>query len=77
MDFQTLINAGAGLALAVAGWFARELWQAVSELRADLAHLREELPKTYITKFDFRDAVKELKDLLQRIDGKLSEKVDK
>lgn len=77
MDFQTVVNLGAGAALAVVGWFARQLWQAVSELRADLSHLREELPKTYITKDDFREGVKELKTLLLAIDAKLDRKVDK
>lgn len=77
MDFQTVINLGAGAVLAVTGWFARQLWQAVQELRQDLSHLREELPKTYITKDDFREGVKELKQLLIAIDTKLDRKVDK
>ena len=77
MDYQTLINLGAGTALAVMGWFARELWQAVKDLRLDVAKLREELPKTYITKDDFKDAVSELKQLLIAIDLKLDRKIDK
>jgi cell division protein FtsB len=77
MDFQTLINVGAGAALAVTGWFARQLWGAVSDLRADLARLREELPKTYITKDDFKDGIRELKDLLQAINEKLDRKADR
>lgn len=77
MDFQTLINIGAGTALGVAGWFARQMWGAVTELRNDLAKLREELPKTYITKDDFKDAVSELKALLIAIDNKLDRKADK
>lgn len=77
MDFQTLINVGAGTVLAVIGWFARQLWGAVQELRGDLARLREELPKTYITKDDFKDAVAELKAILHTIDAKLDRKQDK
>ncbi len=77
MDFQTLINVGAGGALAIMGWFARELWSAVKDLREDVAKLREELPKTYITKDDFKDAVSELKNLLIAIDTKLDRKADK
>ncbi len=77
MDLQTVINLGAGCALAVAGWFARQMWGAVNELRSDLAKLREELPKTYITKDDFKDGVAELKQLLIAIDTKLDRKVDK
>ena len=77
MDMQTIINLGAGTALAVMGWFARELWAAVQDLRIDLARLREELPKTYITKDDFKDGVDELKRLLIAIDNKLDRKVDR
>jgi hypothetical protein len=77
VDYQTIINLGAGTALTVVGWFARQLWGAVQQLRDDLAKLREELPKTYITKDDFKDAVRELKDLLIAIDAKLDRKQDK
>jgi hypothetical protein len=37
MDNQHLINALIGGGFAILGWFARELWGAVKELRADLA----------------------------------------
>lgn len=77
MDYQTLINVGSGTALAIMGWFARELWGAVKELRGDLSRLREELAREYITKDDFKDAIKELRDLLVRIENKLDQKADK
>lgn len=77
MDLQTVINIGAGTALTVAGWFARQLWGAVNELRADLSKLREELPKTYITRDDFKDGIHEIKQLLIAIDRKLDAKADK
>lgn len=77
MDYQTLINISGGAALGVIGWFARQLWDASVSLRGDLAKLREELPKTYLTKDDFKDAVRELKELLTSIDTKLDRKVDK
>ena len=77
MDLQTVINLGAGTALGVAGWFARQMWGAVNELRTDLAKLREELPKTYLTRDDFKDGVHELKALLIAIDNKLDRKQDK
>lgn len=77
MDFQSVINLGAGCALAVAGWFARQLWAAVNELRGDLAKLREELPKTYITKDDFKDEAREIKEMLMSINAKLDRKADK
>ena len=77
MDLQTAINFGAACAIAVFGWFGRELWGAVKELRTDLAKLREELPKIYLTRDDFKDGVTELKQLLIAIDRKLDAKADK
>jgi hypothetical protein len=77
MDLQTVINVGGGTALTVIGWFARELWGAVKSLREDLSRLREEIAKDYVTKGDFKDAVKEMKDLLTSIDSKLDRKADK
>lgn len=77
MDFQTVINVGAGGALTVMGWFARELWGAVKELRTDLSKLREELAGKYVSKDDFKDAMREIRDALQRIENKLDQKQDK
>jgi hypothetical protein len=77
VDYQTLINLLAGAAIGATGWFARRLWDAVESLRTDMAKLREELPKTYITKDDFKDGVIELKQLLIAIDAKLDRKADK
>ena len=77
MDYQTLINWAITLGMGVVGWFAKALWSASVDLRNDLAKLREELPKTYITKDDFKDAVGELKSLLIAIDTKLDRKADK
>lgn len=77
MDLQSLFNIVAGTALSVGGWFARRMWDAMDGLRNDVARLREELPKTYITKDDFKDGVSELKQLLVNIDNKLDRKADK
>lgn len=77
MEYQNLINAIAGLAFTVAGWFAREMWAAVKELKADLAHLREELPKSYVARDDYRADMRDVKDMLAKIFDKLDLKVDK
>ena len=66
-----------GIGLSVAGWFARELWAAVKELKADLSKLREDLPKTYVARDDYRDDIRSIKDMLAKIFDKLDGKVDK
>jgi hypothetical protein len=77
MDLQTTLNMFFGIISAGAGWFAREMWAAVKELKSDLAKLREELPTKYVPKDDFKDGMKEIKDMLTRIFDKLDEKQDK
>ncbi len=77
MDFQYVINLAAGLMFGVVGWFGREMWAAVKELKNDLAKLREELPKTYLPKDDFKDSIKEIKEMLQDIQRELKQKADK
>jgi len=77
MDYQSVINLAAGLGFTVAGWFAREMWSAVKELKSDLSKLREELPKTYVTRDDYRDDLREIKEMLGKIFDKLEAKQDK
>lgn len=76
-EYQLFINLGLITVSAVIGWFARELWTAVKELKADLAKLREELPKTYLAKDDYRDDMREIKDMLGKIFDELRTKADK
>ena len=66
-----------GIGMTVVGWFARELWGAVKELKADLATLREDLPKEYVAKDDYREDIREIKALLAKIFEKLENKADK
>ena len=77
MDTQYFINTALGLGFSVLGWFARELWSAVKELKVDLSKLREDLPKSYVTKNDYRDDINEIKNMLGKIFDKLDNKQDK
>ena len=76
-DFQTIINWAGGAALASIGWFARQLWDAVKELKADLANLRVEIAKDYTPKNDFQAAMTELRGMFEIIRDKLDNKADK
>jgi antirestriction protein len=74
---QNTINIIITVTGGIGGWFMRELWAAVKELKADLAKLREELPHEYVVKNDYRADVRELKDMLQKLFDRLDAKVDK
>lgn len=76
-DWNHLFDLMLGSALAVMGWFSRQLWDAVKELKSDLSALREEIAKDYLAKDDFREYTSEIKQMLHRILDKLDEKADK
>jgi len=63
--------------MAVCGWFARELWAAVKDLKSDLAKLREEIPKAYVQRDDYREDMRDIKDMFNKIMDKLELKQDK
>ena len=77
MDTQQLLNIGLSTVMVVIGWFARELWAAVKELKVDLSRMREDLPKVYLAKDDYRSDLKDIRDMLGKIFDKLDAKQDK
>jgi len=72
MDQQT-INLILGGCMGVAGWFARELWTAVQDLKTDLS----KLPTIYVARQDYKDDMREGKEMLRKIFGRLDNKADK
>tara|TARA_R110002126_G_C10207615_1_gene477643 strand:- start:386 stop:607 length:222 start_codon:yes stop_codon:yes gene_type:complete len=73
VETQNLINLIFAGAASVLGWFARELWSAVKELKADIA----QLPKHYVQREDYREDMREIKTMLAKIFDKLDGKQDK
>jgi hypothetical protein len=77
MELQPIINVVGGAILAGMGWFARQLWEAVQELRRDLHQIEVDLPNHYVKKVEYAADVLEVKQLLQKIFDKLDTKADK
>jgi len=77
MDAQDIFNVGLGVLLSILGWIARTLWDAVTSLKDDLARLREELAKNYVSKDDFKTLSESIIRKLDRIEDKLDGKADK
>ena len=65
------------VAVGVVGWFTRTLWEADRDLRDSLAKLREELPKTFVLRDDYKADTAEIKGLLRDIRQALDGKADK
>jgi hypothetical protein len=84
MDFQFIINLVGAAALGVMGWFARQLWDSVKELKNDVAAIRLHVSENYVKKSEI-DTLKVEMDkrfdrielLLDRLYEKLDSKVDK
>jgi hypothetical protein len=72
-----LLNVIFGAGLAVLGWFARELWSAVKNLKEDLIKFKEDVSTYYVRKDDFKEFRGEILSFLQRIENKLDQKQDK
>jgi len=74
---QTFINFALAGASSMLGWWAREMWTSVKELKEDLARLREELPREYCIKVDLDKRFDRVEQVLDKIWAKLDGKADK
>mgnify|MGYP000550091599 CR=1 FL=1 len=84
MDWQHFINLGGGAALGVMGWFARQLWDAVKTLQADINRLELSISDNYVKKSDMATLKAEMgtrfdriEHLIDKVYGKLDSKADK
>jgi hypothetical protein len=78
MDVQvSFVNTIAIIIAGLFGWVGRTLWTATAELKDDIAKLKEDMPKTYVLKDDYRDDIREIKEMLKGIQQDLKNKEDK
>lgn len=77
MQDQTIINLIVGVVLSVLGWFARQLWDAVQDLKNDMKEIEIDLPTHYVRKDELEQRFNKIEDMLNRIFEKLDNKADK
>ncbi len=77
MDTQYLINFAIITIVGVLGWFARQLWEAVQDLKRDMQRIEVDLPSHYVRKDELESRFDKLELMLDRIFDKLDSKVDK
>ena len=77
MDWQNFINVGAGGLLAVGGWFCRQLWDSVKELKADIAGLKLHVSETYVKKSDVESLRTDMDKRFDRIEQMIARLYDK
>lgn len=59
---QTIINwlfVGFGTAI---GWVMKVVWDAITELKADMKQIERDLPEVYVRKDDFKAAMTDIRD---------------
>ena len=79
MDWQIIINIGAGGLLTIGGWFARQLWDSVKELRKEMSDMRLHVSDSYVKKSEvdgFRADMDKRFDRIEMLLDKLYEKLD-
>ncbi|CAB5195015.1 hypothetical protein UFOVP172_45 [uncultured Caudovirales phage] len=77
MDWQNFINVGAGGLLAIGGWFCRQLWDSVKELKADIADLKLHVSETYVKKSDVESLRTDMDKRFDRIEQMIARLYDK
>ena len=77
MDWQLLFNLVGTAIMATIGWFARQLWDSVKDLKEDSKNIQVDLPTNYVRKVDIESQFNKLEASLQRILDKLDQKADK
>ena len=84
MDWQQIINAGGATSLSVLGWFARQLWDSVKELKQEIHDLKLHVSDTYVKKSEIETLKADMDKrfdrielLLDRLFDKLETKADK
>ena len=77
MDMQSLLNMILGAALAIGGWFVRQMWDAVRTLKEDIQQIEVDLPTNYVQKKDLDTRLDRIDDMLDKLFEKLDKKLDK
>ncbi len=73
MEYQVLFNLAVTVAAFFGGWILSRIYTAIDRLDDEARNM----PKTYVSKDDYREDLREIKELLGAIFKRLDHKVDK
>lgn len=73
MDYQVLFNIAVAIAGFFVGWTLNRIYQAIDRLDGDVRGM----PHMYVVREDYRNDMRDIKDMLGKIFDKLDGKVDK
>lgn len=73
MDYQPAFNLAIGAAAFCGGFILNKIWAALERLDNEA----RQLPKTYVSKDDYKSDIHDIKAMLRQIFDKLELKADK
>ena len=73
MDYQVLFNGAVALAAFFGGWTLNNITKTIERLDTDV----RAMPHDYVGKDDYKEDLREVKDLCRQIFDKLDSKQDK
>ena len=73
MDYQVLFNGAVVLASFFGGWTLNSITRSIERLDADV----RAMPVNYVARIDYREDIRELKDIMNKVFDRLENKVDK
>lgn len=77
MDYQLLFNIAFSFIIFLVGWFVRIAYDATNSMKQDLMALERELHSGFVRREDYKEDIREIKDLLLSIQDRLNAKADK
>jgi hypothetical protein len=77
MDYQLLFNIAFSFILFLVGWFVRIAYDAANAMKNDLMALERELHSSFVRREDYKEDIREIKDLLLSIQDRINNKADK
>ena len=73
MDLQIFFNIAVAIAGFLGGWILNNISRSIDVLDKDV----RDMPKTYVTKEDYKSDISEIKDMLAEIYRELRTKADR
>ena len=73
MDYQVLFNIAVAVAGFFGGWTLTRIYQAMDRLDQDV----RQMPTHYVARDDYRNDIRDIRDILGKIFDKLDNKADR
>ena len=73
VDYQVLFNLAVAIGGFLGGWVLNNISRSIDRLDIDV----RAMPANYVSKEDYRNDIREVKEALVRIETKLADKADK